>query len=279
MSKKILKHKKVIIGIIVILSSYILAIPTQKNRLEVSFFDVGQGDSSFINVNDRQILIDGGPDNTVLRRLGDSLPFFDRSIDIIILSHYHDDHLRGLLSVLDTYEVGRVIYQKDSPSSALFQEFLALIKNKGIDYTALDGEMTIDLDNNCSLYILSPSVLLVPPNNNNSIIAKLDCYQKKFLFSGDNEYKVEQAIIHSDIDLSADVFKASHHGSKTSNGEEFLKLISPKKVVISVGEDNKFNHPSEIVVDRLNSLGIDIYRTDYQQTVKFTQQQYSPGNY
>ncbi len=268
MKKKSSKLKKVIFGLIIISLSFLLSIHGGSNRLEVRFFDVGQGDATLITVAGKKILIDGGPNDLILRRLGESLPFLDKKIDLIILSHYHDDHVSGLIEVLKRYEVGEVIYLKNSPSSLVFEKFIRTINDNSIKSITLDSSINIYLDKNCLLSLFAPGILSVPVNNNNSIITKLDCYQKKFLFSGDNENKVEQALLTSELDIKADVFKASHHGSKTSNGEDFLRMVSPSKVIISVGEDNKFNHPSSEVVDRLNNLGIDIYRTDQHGTVK-----------
>ncbi len=268
MFKRIIKNKRIIIGLTIIILSFLLTIPYRENSLEVSFFDVGQGDSALIEVNDKNILIDGGPDNIVLRRLGESLSFFDRRIDIIILSHYHDDHLTGLIEVLKRYQVDKVIYLKNSPSSLVFESFLKTIKSKNIDFLALDNIIDIDLGDNCFLNLISPNILDVPKNGNNSIIAKLDCFEKKFLFSGDNEYKVEKALLNSGLDLEVDIFKASHHGSKTSNREDFLQAISPNQVIVSSGKDNRFNHPSDEVIERLDDLGIEIYRTDQQGTIR-----------
>jgi len=150
----------------------------------VGFFDVGQGDSALVQVGDKNILIDGGPDNVVLKRLGENLSFFNKKIDLVILSHYHDDHVSGLIEVIKRYQVNKVIYLDDSPSSLIFEEFLETINEQGIDYVALSGTMNIQLESDCIMQLISPAILAVPANNNNSIIAKLDCRHKKFLSSG-----------------------------------------------------------------------------------------------
>ena len=238
-------------------------------RLEVDFLDVGQGDSALIKLPNHQvILIDGGPDNLVLWRLGEVLPFYQRRIDLIISSHYHDDHATGLVEVLKRYHVREIIYQADSASSPIFDTLLSLARQQKIKILPLSNLIKISFQANCFLNLWPPESLGVRADPNNSILSKLNCGQKKFLFSGDNSTTVENAFLKSGVDLRADVFKASHHGSNSANSEKFLLAVEPQLVVISVGATNKFGHPALAVLARLKSLNIKIKRTDQDGTVK-----------
>ncbi len=238
-------------------------------RLEVDFLDVGQGDSALIKLPNHQvILIDGGPDNLVLWRLGELLPFYQRRIDLIISSHYHDDHATGLAEVINRYKVREIIYQADSTSSPIFDTFLNLAQIQKIAILPLKNAVKVNFSTDCFLNLWPSASLGVSADPNNSILAKLNCGQKKFLFSGDNSLKVEKALLKSGIDLNADVFKASHHGSNSANSEAFLLAIKPQLVAISVGVSNKFGHPAAMVLERLKSLNIKIRRTDQGGTIK-----------
>ncbi len=235
------------------------------SKLEVDFLDVGQGDATLIKISSGPIiLIDGGPDNSIIKRLGENMSNQKRQIDLIIISHFHDDHITGLIEVLKRYEVKKIIYQADSPSSKIWEIFLSTVKNKSIPLVTLDEAMQIKFTEDCFLNLLNPESLSIPEDDNNSLLTKLDCDGIKILFTGDNNYKVEKALLDSDWDLSADILKISHHGSKTANSEVFLQQVNPQKAVISVGADNRFNHPSPEIIDRFNNLEIMIYRTDQQ---------------
>lgn len=238
-------------------------------KLEVAFLDVGQGDSTLVKPPGRQvILIDGGPDNSVLSGLGKNLPFYRRRIDVVIVSHYHDDHVAGLVEVLNRYHVKKIIYPSNSPTSEISKLFLSTAARLRIPIIYLSSTAQLDWGADCSMSLLNPDIFGIKPDDNDSLVAKLDCRQTKFLFSGDNSSKVEQALIDSGDDWSADVLKASHHGSITASSIKFLNFVQPKLFVISVGVDNRFGHPSPIVLDRVSGLGITIKRTDQEGIIK-----------
>jgi len=246
----------------------------QKNRKEklfVSFFDVGQGDASFIRTSKGKIfLIDGGPDNLVLYRLGEQMAFYERKIEAIIISHWHDDHIIGLFEVLRRYQVRYLILAtnlESSPFTPLVLE--AAAKNK-IKIINISSSLKLNLDNQCELFFLNPLSLEVKENSNNSLLTKLNCLNFRVLFSGDNEKEVENALLQSSFDLSADIFKASHHGSKTSNQEEFLKIVNPKIMIISAGINNRFNHPALETLKTATELKIEVFRTDESGNLVFS---------
>ena len=240
-------------------------------RAAVIFFDVGQGDAALIRTpTGQKILIDGGPDNSVLQKIGKFLPYFSRQIDLIIISHYHDDHVTGLIEVIRRYDVKNIIYGQNLKSGFILKTLLAEAELKNKDKTrskqpkilALEDKMEINFSNTCRLWILNPLSLEVPKDDNNSLLTKLSCAGHNFLFSGDNNYKVEQALLRSDFNLQSDIFKVSHHGSKTANTKDFLKTLSPKLLIISVGALNRFGHPSQEILNLVSAFGIKLQRTD-----------------
>lgn len=235
----------------------------------VIFLDVGQGDASLIKAPGGQvILLDGGPDNQVLWGLGKNLPFYRRRIDFLVLSHYHDDHLMGLIEIIKRYRVGTLIFSGESPDSLLVQELLRIARKYGVKLQTLDGRANLAFDSNCNLSLLNPVILGIKKDPNNSLAARLDCHGQSFLFSGDNGLAVEKALLGSDWPLTANVFKASHHGSNTSNGLNFLEKVAPRLVVVSVGKENRFGHPGVSFLERAASLGLSITRTDQAGEIK-----------
>lgn len=233
--------------------SFLKSLFTENNFPAVIFFDVGQGDSILIrNIDGKNILIDGGPANNVLENLGKFLTYGDRKIDLIIISHAHTDHVGGLVEVVKRYDVGQIILASGLKSSKEQDELLKFAKDK-LFYISHKTEINLG---SCNLILFNPLVLNIKDNDNNSLITKLDCLQQDFLFAGDNEKEVEQKMILSGLDISADIFKASHHGSATSNTLEFLEVVNPRFIIFSAGLNNKFKHPSTLILDRVRDLGV-----------------------
>jgi len=259
-----MKYKAYLITIIVALSALIYLFSFQShNFLELTFFDVGQGDASLIILpNGKKILIDGGPDNKVLFGLGKYLNYFDRDIDLIILSHEHDDHIFGLMQVIKRYKIGKIIHTANACQTGVCRQFFKTIGELQIKNEELTGTQKIIFNSNCVLDLYPPENLLAKNINNRSIALRLDCAGAKIFMVGDGEIEREEELLSEGHDLSATVFKASHHGSKTSNGENLLKIINPSLVIIPVGTENNFKHPAESTLLRFKNLGIKYFRTD-----------------
>lgn len=240
-------------------------------ELEVYFLDVGQGDAIFIQApGGNQVLIDGGPNKAVLGELARVMPFYDRSIDMVIESHPDSDHIGGLPEVLNRYDVGMVMESGVNSDSAVYLETEKIINKKNIKKVLARRGIRINLDDGAFLDILFPDR---DPSgwdtNDASIIAKLQYGGKSFLFTGDSPQKVEKYLVSlGGKNLDSDVLKVGHHGSKTSSSEEFLGYISPEYVVISVGKDNRYGHPHQEILDRLAKFGVKILRTDESGTIK-----------
>lgn len=264
---RLFKISKKIALLIVVIFGLIFAIffifRPQNDGMKAIFLDVGQGDASLIKTPGGQvILIDGGPDNKVLQGLGKNLPFYRRRIDFLVLSHYHDDHITGLIEIIKRYQVGTLIYQEKMPGSLLVSELLKIASQKKVRLLSLGSQANLPLGSNCDLNLLNPAVLGIKEDANNSLISRFDCEGQELLFAGDNNEKVEKALLNSGWSLKADIFKASHHGSNTSNSADFLEKVAPRLIVISVGADNRFGHPGRYFLERAAALGIPVKRTD-----------------
>lgn len=242
----------------------------EKPSLEVDFLNVGQGDATLIkSPYGQRILIDGGPSSSaVLRELADNLPWFDRRIDLVILTHPHEDHLAGLLSVLKRYQVANIVYGSASSSSALGEAWLRESLVSGADLKKIGDEERIVLGDGCSLNIINPSLIYHSRDlNDYSLVARLDC-GSRWLFTGDISAKVEKALLSSGFDLSADLLKVAHHGSAQGTSEEFLRAVDPSAAVVESGQGNSYNLPNPEIIRRLADFGLKLYRTDIGQTVR-----------
>lgn len=241
------------------------------NILEVTFFSIGQGDSIFIETpSKRQVLIDGGPDKTILEKLGQTIPFYDKVIDLVILTHPEADHLTGLISVLEYYEINHILVSGLEKDTIVYRKWRSLIEKKNIPLTRAQAGQRIILEPGIVLEILWPDQSLIQSLaqnvNNGSVVARLVYNQSEFLLTGDIEQKIEQRLVSQNQLLESDVLKISHHGSKSSTSYNFLKAINPQIVVISVGEDNRYKHPHADVLERLKE--VLTYRTDISGDIK-----------
>ena len=264
-----------ILGIVAIIAAMPLfwLYYTAPKNLEIDFLDVGQGDAILIKAPSGQnILVDGGSDKTVIKRLAENLPFYDKQIDLMILTHPHDDHVTGLIDVLKRYEVKRILYTGVVHNAPNYLAWLKLVLSKKVPLTIIDKEQVINLGAGAELKILYPEESLLNKTladlNDSSIIIKLIYGQSKFLFTGDAGLEVEKKLIAAGADLSAEVLKVGHHGSQYSTSEEFLEKVNPRLAVIEVGKDNDFGHPSLRIIKRLERDGAEIFRTDLNGTVK-----------
>jgi len=231
--------------------------------LEVTFLNIGQGDSIFIEKGGYQILIDGGPSNKVLGELGKEMSLWDRTIDLIILTHPDYDHINGLMEVLDSYNVKNVLWTgvvfEDS-----WERWKELLENEGCRVLIAERGMKIKFDE-AYLEVLSPKYSLegfeFNDFNNTSIVTKLVYGETFFLFSGDIDSSIEEYLINEEIDLKANVLKAIHHGSNYSNSLGLIKAVNPDIVVVQSGV-NTYGHPDEEVLSRFEKSGINILRND-----------------
>ena len=262
--------------LIVAILVWSVALTRPSDRLHVSFLDVGQGDAILIQTPDgHNILIDGGPDPRRLSlALGEKLPFWDRTIDLVVCTQPHTDHITGLIEVLERYEVKRVLDPGVPYDSSVYREWLRLIEEKEIHHDLARSGQEIDLGNGLKLEVLNPPFEFFEDTScdvdNNGIVMKLTWKKVSFLFTADIREEAELHLIMQRVNLRSTVLKVAHHGSLTSTTRQFLATADPEVAVISVGAANPFGHPSHEVVERLvDRVGIDnIYRTDRHGSVE-----------
>lgn len=242
-----------------------------RGTLRVAFLNVGQGDAAFIESPvGNQLLLDGGPGNVVLGELGKVLPFYDRSLDAVLLSHPNLDHLSGFIDVLRRYDVAYDLESGRAHTIPEYAEFERLVAERGVRRELLRRGTTVDLGGGAILEILSPEERDMAAKNLNDtmVVARLTYGDMAFLFTGDMERGLESRLVANGGDLSAQVLKVGHHGSKTSSSEIFLKKIRSQFAVIEVGKNN-YGHPNGDVITRLASFGAQVLRTDLDGTIIF----------
>jgi len=244
----------------------------QVQALQVNFFDVGQGDSIFIETPyGYQVLIDGGPTDIVLEKLGGVMNFWDKSIDVVVLTHPDHDHIAGLIEVLKKYEVGFVLWNGLLKETGESDEWERLLQENIVDSKIIFSGYKINTPM-VTFDVLFPFESLegieMKNANNSSIVLSVAFEDTSFLLTGDIESSTEKEIIEKGDLISVDVLKVAHHGSKTSSSEEFIEIVNPSIAIISVGEDNSYNHPHPTVLELLDKYDINILRTDLVGDIK-----------
>jgi competence protein ComEC len=241
-------------------------------KLHVYFLDVGQGDSALVRTpSNRFILIDGGPDDSVLRGVGAVMPFYERRIDLVILTHPHPDHINGLVEVLKRYTVDTVLMTGINYDYAGYDEFLDLLARDNTKVFFADGHDY--MFDTTMIDVIYPFDSLQGREfeniNNSSIVFRLIYGESEFYFSGDAEIPVEEKITAKHPDIHADVLKVPHHGSRTASSKALVDMIHPVYAVISVGVDNQFKHPHKETIDTLTRENVKILRTDLIGAIEF----------
>ena len=243
------------------------------DKLHVSFLDVGQGDAILIQTPDHQdILVDGGPSaQAVSSELSKHLPFWDRTIELVVLTHPHLDHMAGLLEVLQRYRVKQVLYLDTEYQTPPEKEWLTLIHDKHIKSTLATAGQEINLGTKqTTIEVINPSPDSAVPDMDNGIVLRLSDGKISFLLTSDITSDSELDLLTRRADLRSTVLKVGHHGSEGSSSAAFLSVVNPQLAVISVGKDNTFGHPAPATMQRLTDrVGPNkIYRTDKNGTVE-----------
>mgnify|MGYP003967617785 FL=1 len=236
----------------------------EKGVLTVAFLDVGQGDAVYIEApNGNQVLIDSGRSKAVLRELNKVMPFYDRSIDVLLATHPDQDHIGGFPDILKRYDVDFFLDSGRESDSAVYEEVLQLTVVDDIKKIQARRGMVVMLDDDVHLNILFPDRDVRDVESNTaSVITQLVYGETEFMLTGDSPKTIEEYLVMLDGEnLESDVLKAGHHGSKTSSAEAFVGFVSPKYSVISAGKDNKYGHPHKDVIDVLNQFGSAILST------------------
>lgn len=227
-------------------------------RLELFFFDVGQGDSEMISMpGNVKLLIDGGPNNgKAAASLGKVLPWGDRYIDLVSISHADLDHSGGLIDVVKRYEVGAFIYNGTGSNSESFKELARMIQERNIPVIVLGEGDTIRYASS-TVEILSARG---KDSNEGALVMKFTGGGVSALFDGDIGKTTETWLVKNK-NIQADILKIPHHGSKFSSTQEFLAAVRPKITIIEVGK-NSYGHPTREVLDRIKNVSAQLFRTD-----------------
>lgn len=247
----------------------------QNDYLKVAFLDVGQGDAIYIEApNGRQILIDGGPDQKVLTELAEIMPFGDRSIDLVVVTHPDSDHIGGLPAVLENYQISMILENGGVSSTKVYQGLENEIETKNIKKEIAKRGMKIMLDPEKNIYfdILYPDRDISNlDSNDGSIVGKLIYGNESFMLTGDATNYTENIISWNETPetLHSNILKLGHHGSRTSNSILWLQKVNPDTTIISAGLNNRYGHPHQEVLDRLSKLKIPFLNTAEKGTIIF----------
>ena len=265
-----------VIGIFVVINIFIWSSVARADRhgvLTVAFLNVGQGDAMYIEApNGNQMLVDGGPPSgAVLRELGRVMPFWDRSLDVVLATHPDQDHVGGLPSVLARMNVVNVVTTENTSDTGAYGAFEKIISEKHMTRILARAGERIILDEGVVLEVLFPDRNAEGwETNTASIVSRLSYGDQSFIFTGDSPLSVEKYLVGKNGGaLNSTVLKLGHHGSRTSSSKVFLSAVDPEYAVISVGKDNKYGHPHKEVTDLLTELKVHSVSTAERGTIVF----------
>lgn len=240
--------------------------------LRVAILDIGQGDAILATTSSgSQVLIDGGPaGGGIARRLGERMPFFDRTIELVIATHADADHIGGLIEVLSRYRVKYVLTSGIPSETATFRAFSQELADSGAVIIKPRPGMELWLDDSTVIEVLGPPENFVATDSNGtSIVARLRYGRTAVMLAADAPITEEQAILAANRPVRSDLLKVGHHGSRSSTGDAFLSAVLPLYAAISAGAGNRYGHPTEEVLGRLSEHGIPIGRTDEEGTMEY----------
>lgn len=277
MGKNFRKALIILVLLIIILGSFIAYdfIRFYDGKLHITFCDVGQGDAVFIRTpSGKNILVDGGPDKSVLYCLSRHMPFWERTLNLVFLTHPHEDHLTGIYYVIDRYDTLRFVTVNLSNNSQFYKDFSHKINEKKIltgfvysgDSFNIPGSVVLEILSPTREFLLksSPGGVINSSKEQASIVVHVKYGSFDLLLTGDSQASNLEQLVNGNWKPEigkSEVLQIPHHGSKTSLNEDLINLINPQAAVISVGKNN-YGHPNKGIIELLTQKGIKILRTD-----------------
>ncbi len=245
------------------------------NELRIDFLDVGQGDAIFITApGGQQVLVDGGPGQSVLRELGKVMPFYDRSIDMVVLTHPDADHIGGLPEVVSRFSVGYIVAPEIESDNHIDDALWRVAKRKDVARALGVEGFVVIIDPVAGVYleVLGPRKDVEYADiNDHSVVMRLVYGSTSFLLMGDASKERERELVNRYAGtLATDVLKVGHHGSNTSTSDIFVSAVSPDWAVISAGSGNRYGHPHSEVISTLEAQGVDVLETSVRGRVRFS---------
>lgn len=239
--------------------------------LKIHYLDVGQGDSTYISLNNFDILIDSGSKSEKEKLIEQLEELNIDDFEMVIATHPHEDHIGGMEAVFERYNVKEFYMPKVTHTSKVFENMINSVANEGIKIKIIKEGMEFDLGNGAYINVYSPIYESYNNLNDYSPVMKLTFGENAFMFTGDAEAQVELEVVEKyGSDLEADVLKFGHHGSSTSSAEEFIQVVNPSYGVISSGTNNMYGHPHREVLALIDKYHIEAYRTDRDGQITLT---------
>jgi len=238
-------------------------------RTRIVFCDVGQGDGAYIRIKNKiDIIIDAGPDRKILNCLGKYMPFWDRKIELAILSHPNTDHYNGFFYLLDRYHLDKFITVNSPMTSKTYKQLVKKIYEKKISYQFIETGDSFRVLNDDFIFYWPPKNFQSSQDNDFSVVCLFEENEFKALFTGDASPFVLDRLSHQSLG-KIDILKVPHHGSKNGLTKNFLQVISPRLAVISVGKNNPYGHPAKKILEMLKAENVKVKRTDKDGNIVF----------
>lgn len=268
-----MNHKSGLPVILLMLSILIIgsaASVSADQELEIVIIDVGQGDCALIVAPDgRTVLIDGGETGQVSKVFEALNARNISTIDVMISTHPHKDHIDGLIDVMEGYRIGKVIDAGGSEEDSLYGIYMNQVRWRGIPYELAKAGTIFEMGP-VKFSILNPDGIEAEDVESLSVVLLVEYGNFSVLFTGDIDSYAEERLVRDGVLKKVTLLKVAHHGSVNASTEEFLSAVLPKYAAISVGKDNKYGHPSPYILNRLGIVGATVLRTDVHGTITFT---------